>query len=408
MVADFKKVIKKVVKDYVLDHYLPGVYRRAAEKRDVDARKVVFVEVREGELSESFRLVHDRLAADERCDVSVRYLRESSVSQFEYARNCEEMLEDIASARVVFLNDASNVISCVPMRKETKVIQLWHACGAFKKFGMSTADKMFGGSREDKKRHPFYGNLSLVTVSSPEVAWAYVEAMDLGDTPEIVQAFGTPRTDVFFDKGFLQRSRAKVETAHPHVGGRKILLYAPTFRGRVASAQAPDCLDLTLMRKSLGDEWALVIKHHPFVKQLPEIPAACADFASYATRDETISELLASADVCVSDYSSLVFEYSLLSRPMAFFAYDQDDYDDWRGFYYSYEDFTPGPVVRTTEELIDFIVHVDECYDADRVAAFRDKFMSACDGCATDRVCDAVMLHFEQGSEVSALSRIEG
>lgn len=386
MKADLRKTLKNTFKDFVFDSYLPDIYRRAAAKGPVDVRKVVFVEVRERELSESFRLVYDRLAADERCDVSVRYLRESSVSLFEYARNCRGMLNDVATARVVFLNDASNVISCVPMRKETKVIQLWHACGAFKKFGMSTADKIFGGSREDKRRHPFYGNLSLVTVSSPEVAWAYVEAMDLGDTPEIVQALGTPRTDVFFDEGFLQSSRAKVEAVHPHAGGRKILLYAPTFRGTVAKAQAPDRLDIRLMKKALGGEWALIIKHHPFVKQLPEIPEDCSDFASYATQDETISELLAAADSCVSDYSSLVFEYSLLDRPMAFFAYDQEDYDDWRGFYYDYEEFTPGPVVKTTEELVDFVMHVDERYDAECVAAFRDKFMKACDGCATDRV----------------------
>lgn len=396
MGVGLKKTLKNTFKDFVFDSYLPGIYRRAAAKGSVDVRKVAFVEVREGGLSESFRLVHDRLAADERCDVSVHYLRESSVSLFEYARNCKEMLKDIATARVVLLNDASNVISCVPMRKETKVIQLWHACGAFKKFGMSTADKIFGGSREDKKRHPFYGNLSLVTVSSPEVAWAYVEAMDLVDTPEIVQALGTPRTDVFFDEGFLQNSRAKVKATHPHVGGRKILLYAPTFRGRVASAQAPDRLDIRLMKEALGAEWALIIKHHPFVKQLPEIPEGCADFASYATQGETISELLAAADACVSDYSSLVFEYSLLDRPMAFFAYDQDDYDDWRGFYYDYEEFTPGPVVKTAEELADFVAHADERYEADRVASFRKKFMSACDGDATDRVCDVVMDGFER------------
>lgn len=390
MGAGLKKALKNAFKDFVFDSYLPGIYRRAAAKGCVDVRKVVFVEVREGELSESFRLVHDRLAADERCDVSVHYLRESSVSLFEYARNCKDMLKDVATARVVLLNDASNVISCVPMRKETKVIQLWHACGAFKKFGMSTADKIFGGSREDKRRHPFYGNLSLVTVSSPEVAWAYVEAMDLGDTPEIVQAIGTPRTDVFFDEGFLRSSRAKVEAMHPHVGERKILLYAPTFRGTVAKAQAPDRLDARLMKERLGGEWALVIKHHPFVRQLPEIPADCADFASYATQDETISELLAAADACVSDYSSLVFEYSLLDRPMAFFAYDQDDYDDWRGFYYDYEEFTPGPVVKTTEELADFVAHAEERYDAACVAVFRKKFMSACDGHVADRVCDEI------------------
>lgn len=72
---------------------------------------------------------------------------------------------------VFFLNDASNVVSCLPLREGTTVVQLWHGCGAFKKWGMSTADLIFGGSRDEILRHPFYKNLSLVTVSSPEVVW---------------------------------------------------------------------------------------------------------------------------------------------------------------------------------------------------------------------------------------------
>ena len=99
-----------------------------------------------------------------------------------------------------------------------------------------------------------------------------------------------------------------------------------------------------------------------------------------------IDAVMVAADVCVSDYSSLVFEYSLLDRPMAFFAYDRADYDDWRGFYYDYDEMTPGPIFSTTEELVDWVEHLDERFDASEVAAFRERFMSACDGHATERI----------------------
>jgi CDP-ribitol ribitolphosphotransferase len=73
---------------------------------------------------------------------------------------------------------------------------------------------------------------------------------------------------------------------------------------------------------------------------------------------------------------------------MIFFAYDLDEYDDWRGFYYSYDEFTPGPVVSTTEEVIKSIK--EDKFDRDEVIKFKDKFMSACDGHATERILKAV------------------
>lgn len=108
------------------------------------------------------------------------------------------------------------------------------------------------------------------------------------------------------------------------------------------------------------------------------------------TTELDIDKLLCVSDVCISDYSSLIFEYSLFERPMIFFAYDLDEYFDWRGFYYNYDELTPGPIVKTTEEIIDYIQHLDTRFNPSQVRAFREKFMSACDGHATDRILELV------------------
>jgi CDP-ribitol ribitolphosphotransferase len=73
---------------------------------------------------------------------------------------------------------------------------------------------------------------------------------------------------------------------------------------------------------------------------------------------------------------------------MIFFAYDLDDYFDWRGFYYNYDELTPGPVYKTNEEIIDYIEHIDERFDREEVRKFKERFMSACDGHATDRIME--------------------
>ena len=75
---------------------------------------------------------------------------------------------------------------------------------------------------------------------------------------------------------------------------------------------------------------------------------------------------------------------------MIFFAYDRDEYADWRGFYYDYETLAPGPICVTTEEVIEQICLAESEFDPVQVSDFRQKFMSACDGRATERIIQKV------------------
>lgn len=381
---------KKVGQILMFRIVFPLGYKHYIKGKKIKREKAVFVEVRFDEITDSFRLVYDRMKADG-FDVHEQFIENIKPGKWGYIKRCLRMLEDISDAHYVFLNDACNVTSCIPLRKGTKIYQLWHACGAFKKFGMSTAELIFGDNRKSLEKYPNYGNLSYVTVSSPEVIWAYEEAMNLKDTKTQVVATGVSRTDVFYDQHFIEQSKAAVYSVCPAAENKKIILYAPTFRGRVAKAESPDCLDIPAMKRALGDEYVLLIKHHPFVKQPPVVPEDCADFAMDVTKSLEIDQLLCASDVCVSDYSSLIFEYSLFERPMIFFAYDLDDYFDWRGFYYNYDELTPGPVVKETEEIIDYIRHLDTRFDQAQVHAFKEKFMSSCDGHATDRIMALVL-----------------
>ena len=386
-----KRSVKRLVKDASLGLLFPLMYKYFSRK-PVARGRVLFLETKETEMPDSFDLMFRRLQEDPGKSPRYLSLNQNHVSHCQYLKNCVNALHDISRVEVVFLSDASDLVSCIDLRPETRVVQLWHACGAFKKWGMSTADLKFGGNRKQLLRHPFYKNLSLVTVSSPEVIWAYEEAMILGDQPGVVRPLGVSRTDKFFDERFIAQSKSNVEEAVPKAKGKKVLLYAPTFRGRVSQAQGPDRLDIAGLKGALEKEWVLLIKHHPFVKKTPEIPEDCSEFAIDVSNTLPIDELLCVADACVSDYSSLVFEYSLFERPMAFFAYDVDDYCDWRGFYYDYDSLTPGPVFRENAELIDYLTRISEAFDVQRVRSFRDKFMSACDGHSTERIYEEVFV----------------
>ena len=211
------------IKDMLFDVFLPGVYK-AACLREKDPCRVLFVEYRTNRMPDSFALIAKALR--ERDDIECRFiaLDRSHVSYPQFVRRSVRLLKEMAAARVVFLSDINEVVSCVKKRPETKVVQLWHACGAFKKFGASTIGNEHGTDAKWLRRHPLYRNLDLVTVSAPAVREAYADAMDLKDRPDVIQSTGVSRTDIFFKKDTVTRARKHFYARYPEAEGKKILL----------------------------------------------------------------------------------------------------------------------------------------------------------------------------------------
>ncbi|MCQ2462927.1 MAG: CDP-glycerol glycerophosphotransferase family protein [Clostridia bacterium] len=383
------KLTGEEYKKYTLHGIFPALYEKEA-KKPVDENKIVFIVVRHTGITNSFSLLYDRLMREYSFDIRVHFLRSPFASRAENIVRCREMTADIATAKYVFIDDGCAALACLPLRKETVVAQLWHGCGAFKKFGMSTAELIFGNSREEQLRFPNHGNYTVAPVSSPEVVWAYEEAFNLKENSGIVTGLGCSRTDIFYDNNFIEKAKEKFLRLMPSAAGKKVILYAPTFRGRVKKAAAPDMLDVGQFFHALSDEYVLIFKHHPLVKKPPAVNAAYADFAADFTDAMSIEELLCVANICISDYSSLIFEFSLFEKPMIFYAFDLDEYFDWRGFYYDYDELTPGPVFKSNADMLDYIKNISARFDREQVKRFREKFMSACDGHATDRIMNAV------------------
>ncbi len=387
LLAKPRRWMVKIYKYMTLKKLYPSTYRKYA-KNPVKENKIVFLEVRLQELTDNFQRIYTALQKKGGYELVICHIGDGLLSRKEQYHNSLAALKEIADAKYVFINDSSSLISCIPLRKETKVIQTWHACGAFKKFGFSTAEKKFGGTREQLLKYPLHKNFSIVTVSSPEVVWAYAEAFNMNDRKKDILPTGISRTDVFYDQDAIRAAYEKIHNLMPSSRKKKVILYAPTYRGRVAKAYSPEEMDLQRMHQELGEEYVIVFKHHPFVKKRPQVPEELKEFAVDMTDDMAIEELLMVSDICISDYSSLVFEFSLFERPMIFFAYDLDEYFDWRGFYYPYEEMTPGPICKETGEMIDYIKNLDTRFDKQQVTAFKEKFMSACDGHATERILE--------------------
>ena len=384
-------MIRKIVK-WIIFRIVYPVCGFFSHMKRLDHNKVIMVENHDDHMTDNYQLIYNKLS-EKGYDIHIHYLRMATSSWKDIIVRSIKLIMDMGDAEYIFLNESNSLFGAVAVRKGAKLIQLWHACGAFKKWGFSVADKSFGDNDVDLKRYSGHKNYFLVPVSGSRICYAYEEAFGLKHDGSVVKPIGVSRTDVFYDDSRRREAYKKLEGLKLFDKDKKVIVYLPTFRGSIAEASGPKAFDLSRLIK-YKDEYNIYIKNHPFVRAPFEIPGMCRNFCMEINDELSVEDMLIVADVCITDYSSVIFEFSLMNRPMIFYAYDLDDYDGERGFYYPYEEFVPGRVAKTMEELIFAIDNVDQ-YDYDKLRSFRNDNMDGCDGHATTRlfehlgICDA-------------------
>ncbi|MBR6315598.1 MAG: CDP-glycerol glycerophosphotransferase family protein [Lachnospiraceae bacterium] len=374
--------MKEVGKAFFLHIVMPLVYRFWCLRRRVQA-KVLFLEIRYDGLSENLELLKQNYDEAGYYITELFCLHTAEGGFGGYMKRCLSMAKALADARLVYVDESCDVLAGLPIRKQTAVIQCWHACGAFKRFGHGLPGRMKG---------EYYGPYKLVTVSGKKVVPCYEDAMN--QKSGIVKALGISRTDVFFDRAFLQKAKENAQRLVPQAGNKKTILYAPTFRGNVGRAMAAPMPDLTQLKEKLGDDWMLLYRAHPAVAGKLSVQKGMEDFCVDVSKMGTTTEWMVFSDVCVTDYSSLIHEYSLLDKPIIFYVPDRDRYAEERGFYHTIEDLDVGPVCLDTQQLAEAVLAVagGETVPGkikDRLAGFRAQFMDGCDGNATQRIMEA-------------------
>jgi CDP-ribitol ribitolphosphotransferase len=275
-------------------------------------------------------------------------------------------------------------------RPGSTFVQVWHACGAFKKFGYSVLDKTFGADEAYVRSVAIHSNYDLCLVSAQRFAPAYAEAF--GQPVELFSAqFGIPRTDLFFDDERIARTAAAVRRRYAIPPDRRVVLYAPTFRGEsVSRARAPTDLDLGALQRVIGEDHVVLLRSHPFVRERLAMSSDLAGFVVDASDHPDMNELMLVSDVLVTDYSSAIYEFALLGRPMAFFAPDHDAYERERGFYFDFRTGLPGPIFTDSQALAEHLRAAE--FEPERVRRFAAESFDVADGRATERFVDQVVL----------------
>ncbi len=208
---------------------------------------------------------------------------------------------------------------------------------------------------------------------------------------------GYPRNDILFKaKDGLFAKNMKEKLSLPEY--KKVILYAPTWRDDMINGAGiykfETSLDFDMLRDRLSDEYVIAVKYHYLVKDQIDW-SHYEGFVYVFDESEDIAGLMAVADILVTDYSSVMFDYPITGRPMYFFCPDIERYKNvLRGFYFDFEQTAPGPIVYTTDELAKQIKAGTSVYEktyGERYDAFVKLYIPWDDGNASERVIEAVL-----------------
>ncbi len=129
-------------------------------------------------------------------------------------------------------------------------------------------------------------------------------------------------------------------------------------------------MDFDLLKEKLSEDYVIIVKYHYLVVE----DIDWSDYEGFVYTfgaENDITNLYLVSDMLITDYSSVMFDYSILNRPMFFFMYDLESYrDELRGFYFDVIKEIPGPISKTTEELIKDIEKYDHNVYEEKYRAF--------------------------------------
>lgn len=304
----------------------------------------------------------------------------------------------VAASRLIILEDFYPQLHALSIRPETRILQMWHACGAFKLFGLSDLG-ISVHLKQDTRNHRSY---HAALASGEGIVPFYSEAFGIPSSH--IYPVGVPRTDCFFQEEAVRRKKQELYQRYPFLQGKRVLLFAPTFRGSGnQNAYYPfERFPLHQILKELPEDVMLIVKNHPFVHGKLEIAESDRHRILDLTGIENINDLLLITDVLVTDYSSVIFEAAILQIPMLFYVFDLEEYIQSRDLYFDFAGFAPGQIVREWPDLIQAVQNTLESTEHYGSEAFREFFLGAVDGHSTERVLQLVQQLYQDvypGSE---------
>lgn len=338
----------------------------------IKSRRVTFITLTSDRVKGDFALISDYIRKED-STVELKFIltrfQKTLLGDLQYFFNCLHQIFLINSSSVVILNDNNYVVSNFK-RKEVKVIQIWHACGAVKRFG------------NDIERQYEIRNYDFV-ISGADF-WKPVYARSFGVSERQVLSLGVARTDTLYDLEWRQRAAGHIYDKYPVIRNRYVILYVPTFRGNIIDGLGYENLNLEKVLRDLPDDTVILYRMHPLLKRV----SLGEDERIIDVAEDDLNELYAVADCLVTDYSSVVFDFSIMKKKMVLYVPDLDEYKQERGLNISLDDI-PGEICMDRETLTATLQN--RAYSIDAIEEFKRYYASYLDGHSTERISGFIL-----------------
>lgn len=279
------------------------------------------------------------------------------------------------SSKILITNDSFH--SYMPKKKRQYLINTWHGGGAYKSVASKGLNMKFW--------YKFlYSNTDYFLSSCRK----FIEVMskDLFLSKNKFLKTGMPRNDIFFFKEKVEKANRIVRKKYNLNNKECIILYAPTWRdnSREIINKITELNVLSAFEKMMNKKIKLLIRAH-YNTQNYSIANNCIDATAYPD----MQELLCAANILITDYSSCMWDFSLMYKPCFIYATDIDQYKQERDFYTPMSEW-PFPIATNTDELINNIVNFNEQEYIEKVKKHHQALGSYEDGHACERVCKLI------------------
>lgn len=349
-------------------------------------KKITYISRQMNTTPLDFQMVIDNIKlkeADYKHIVLAKMIPEHFVGKIGYLFHMLKQMYHIATSKAVILDTYCIPISLLKQRESLVVIQMWHALGAFKKFGYSILDQKEGSSSRIAKLMRMHKNYTYVLASSEYTAAFFAEAFQV--EREQMRVFPLPKTDLLLEDELKEEIISSIYETYPRLKERKkkVIVYAPTFRKDDSQAVALQEAVSDLIQAIDFEKYELVLKPHI----LSNI-SIDHDMVIYDKKFTSL-EFFHVADVIITDYSAVLFEAVMLNKPIYFYAFDYEKYMENRSFYIDFHTELPGKIVQNAKGLMKIVE--EDVVDYEKIKCFREKMVEPCKRSYTDDFSDFLL-----------------
>lgn len=358
-----------------------------AHKNENRKKNILFLSEQDDRLALNMQALLDRMrerGLEEQFNIDFSLRKATSEKQT--AKSFYRMVKLVAQADMIIVDDHVPLFNKLVLKDNTQMIQIWHAGAGFKGVGYSRWGH--AGCPGPFSAHRQY---DYCISGSSNISGFFSEQFGILD--EQIIPTGMPRMDIYLNQENRIRITEELYQRIPQARDNKVILFAPTYRGQNrAKAYYPyEKVDFDGLYRLCEEKGYIVLfKMHPWVSDSVPIGAEHQDRFFDLNEYPNINELFYITDLLVTDYSSSIYEFSLMDKPMLFFAYDKVQYSTSRGFHRDYDSTVPGRVCECFEDVMDALEKED--FHFEKVAKYREEHFDFVDDHAADRIIDWLIL----------------